>query len=137
MPATGIVDTATVTAIDSVILGSTYTVTGTVTSPVSAGVNGLTVEPVDKNVGGDVAMASGATDAGGGYSVKVFITAASLRARRKSRPDLQVRVSTGVSVLAVSSVHYGAPLTVALDVALPADLSGLRSKYETRDRAPG
>jgi Neuraminidase-like domain/Putative peptidoglycan binding domain/Salmonella virulence plasmid 28.1kDa A protein len=131
LPATGTVDTATAAALSSVIRGSTYTVTGTVTSSVSAGVNKLTVELVDKNVGGDVALTSGSTDASGSYIVKAFITAASLLARRKTSPDLQVRVSTGSSVLAVSSVRYDAPLAITLDVALPADTVGLPSEYET------
>jgi outer membrane biosynthesis protein TonB len=131
LPATGTVDTATAAAMSSVIRGSTYTVTGTVTSSVSAGVNKLTVELVDKNVGGDVALTSGSTDASGSYIVKAFITAASLLARRKTSPDLQVRVSTGSSVLAVSSVRYDAPLAITLDVALPADTVGLPSEYET------
>jgi hypothetical protein len=104
LPQTGIVDAATATALSIVILGSTYRVTGTVASPANAGVNGLAVELVDKNVGGDVALAKGVTDAGGGYAITTLITAASLRARSKTSPDLQVRVSAGLSILAVSAI---------------------------------
>ena len=43
--------------------GSTYTVTGTVSSPTSASVVGLQVQIVDKNVGGDVVLTSATTDA--------------------------------------------------------------------------
>ncbi len=92
LPVTGVVDPATAAALGSAILGSTYIVSGTVTSPLSAGVDGLAVTLVDKNVGGDVALASGTTDANGSYTIKTLITAATLRARRKTSPDLQVRV---------------------------------------------
>ena len=131
LPSTGIVDAATAEALRIAILGSTYTVTGTVTSPVSLGVNGLTVDLVDKNVGGDVALASGITDTGGSYTIKTVITDASLRARRKTSPDLQVRVSAGSSLLAVSAVRYDAPLAITLDMALRADAPGLPSEHET------
>jgi peptidoglycan hydrolase-like protein with peptidoglycan-binding domain len=100
LPVTGVVDAATASALRSVIVGSTYGVSGTVSSPVSAGVNGLTVELVDKNVGADVVLASGVTDAGGGYAIKAVIAKAALGARLKTSPDLQVRVSAGSSLLA-------------------------------------
>src|SRR5262249_3663413 len=59
---TGVVDAATAAALGQAILLSTFTVSGTVTSPTRAGVGGLAVQLVDKNVGGDVALAAGVTD---------------------------------------------------------------------------
>lgn len=49
----------------------------------------------------------------------------------QTKPALQVRVSVGTIFLAASIVAYNAPLTVTLDVTLPADAPGLPSEYET------
>ena len=59
------------------------------------------------------------------------MSAASLRTRRKTHPDLQVRVLVGDRFLAASDVKYNASTTENLDVALPADAAGLPSEYET------
>jgi hypothetical protein len=81
-----------------------YTASGTVWSAASAGVGGLAVELVDKNVGGDVMLGQTTTDASGAYTLSVEITAASLASRRKTKPDLQARVSTGKAFVAASDV---------------------------------
>ena len=80
LTSTGIVDANTAAALSTAILAITYVVRGNVTSPVSAGVAGLSVELVDKNVGGDVNLATGMTGAGGAYSISACISPASLRA---------------------------------------------------------
>ena len=109
-----------------------YTVTGTVRSPVRPGTGGLTVELVDKNVGGDQVLASTQTRGDGTYAFSdVTIPTAYLAERHKAQPDLQVRVSSGDGFLAASPVRYGAPFTFSLDVTLPADAPGLPSEYES------
>ena len=109
-----------------------YSVTGTVRSPVRPSTGGLTVELVDKNVGGDQVLASTQTRGDGTYAFSdVTISAAYLAERHKAQPDLQVRVSSGDGFLAASAVRYGAPSTFSLDVTLPADAPGLPSEYES------
>jgi len=119
------------------VLGTPYTVTGTVYSPALPGIPGLTVQLVDKNVGGDtVLLPTTQTGSNGQYAVTVRITAAYLTAHAKTSPDLQVHVSavavTGAPspVLASSAVAYSAPTVVTLDVTLPAGAAGLPSEYE-------
>jgi hypothetical protein len=109
----------------------TYTVTGTVASPVSAGVGGLTVDIVDKNVGPDVTLATTTTNPGGNYSLVFRVSLASLKQRLKTSADLQASVSYNKTVLAVSAVSYNATPYVTLDVVLPASVSVLPSEYET------
>jgi hypothetical protein len=130
LPSTGKVDAATASALSEVILASTYAVKGTVSSPVSAGVVGLSVQLVDKNVGGDVAITSAQTNAVGTYTISAVISPASLKRRSKTQPDLQAHVSSGKNVLAASIVQYNAPLNVTLDVSLPSSAPGLASEYE-------
>jgi hypothetical protein len=131
LQATGVVDSATSAGLGDAILLSTFAATGTVTSPTRAGVGGLAVQLVDKNVGGDVVLASGVTNGQGDYNITVFITPRSLLERHKKTPDLQVRVSAGNKFLASSAVRYNAPLKVQLDVTLRGDAAGLPSEYET------
>lgn len=131
LPSTGVVDANTAAAITTIILAGTYVVSGKVTSPVSAGVAGLSLQLVDKNVGGDVNLATGTTGGGGAYSISVVIPLTSLRARNKSTPDFQIRVLSGSNLLAASSVAYNAPLAVTLNVSLPAAATGLSSEYES------
>jgi hypothetical protein len=130
LPATGTVDAATATAIAAAVAEATYTAIGTVSSPSSAGVGGLTVTLVDKNVGGDVTLGTTATDARGGYTSSVMIALPTLAQRKKTAPDLQARVSSGTVFLAASEVVYNAPSSIRLDVALPAS-AALPSEYET------
>jgi Neuraminidase-like domain len=107
-----------------------YTASGTVWSAASAGVGGLAVELVDKNVGGDVMLGQTTTDASGAYTLSVEITAASLASRRKTKPDLQARVSAGKAFVAASDVIYNAPTSVTLNVTIPAGAAGLATEYE-------
>ena len=109
----------------------TYTVTGAITSPTSPSIGGLRVQLVDKNIGPDVLLGETTTDLQGHYQLRVAVPAASLRARKKTHPDLQVRVLVGDKVLAASEIKYNASTTETLDVALPADATGLPSEYET------
>jgi hypothetical protein len=130
LPATGVVDAATASALSIAVLGSTYVVQGTVSSSVTASVMGLTVALVDKNIGGDVALASGTTAADGSYSISTLISTASLKRRNKTRPDLQARVSSSGTFLAASTVAYNAGLQTTLNVLLPSNAPGLPSEYE-------
>jgi peptidoglycan hydrolase-like protein with peptidoglycan-binding domain len=131
LPTTGIVDAATAAALTAALRPNTYTVTGTVSSAVSAGVSGLTVMLVDKNVGGDVSLASGQTDATGAYSITTYISPASLKSHNKTQPDLQVRALSAKVPLAASQVHYNAPTEVTLNISLPASITALPSEYES------
>ena len=108
-----------------------FIVTGLVASPELPGIGSLTVQLVDKNVGGDQALASTQTGSDGGYAFgPVRIDAGYLREHHKTQPDLQVHVSAGNGVLASSAVVYSAPLSVTLDVTLPAGAAGLPSEHE-------
>ena len=131
LPSNGIVDAATAAALTAAVRPNTHTVKGTVSSAVNAGVAGLTVQLVDKNVGGDVSLASGQTDAAGAYSITVYISPASLKARNKTQPDLQVRASSGQVFLADSQVQYNASTQVTLNISLSASTTGLPSEYES------
>ncbi len=132
----GTVDTGTASALDLLIRTSTFAVSGLVASAVSAGVGGLSVRLVDKNVGGDVVLASATTDSTGAFSLSVVIGAPTLRSRLKAAPDLQTQViqsgaNAAVTIVAVSAVAIGAKSPLELDIALPAATTGLTSEYET------
>ena len=111
--------------------GATYTVTGATLSPALPGVGGLTVQLVDKNVGGDQILTATQTSSDGSYAFEQVIAAQYLARQHKASPDLQVQVLADGSVLASSEVSYSAPTTVSLDVVLPASAAGLPSEYET------
>src|SRR5262245_20878836 len=64
---TGVVDAETARAINAAVDALTFTVEGKVVSRLRAGVGGLRVEIVDKNVGADVRLAEAVTDEDGGY----------------------------------------------------------------------
>jgi ABC toxin N-terminal region/Neuraminidase-like domain/Putative peptidoglycan binding domain len=130
LPATGVIDSTTAAALTTVIVGNTYVVSGAVSSSVSASVVGLTVLLVDKSVGGDVSLATTSTGPGGAYSISTVISSVSLKQRNKFRPDLQVRVSSGKTFLAASTVAYNAALNVMLNVLLPTNATALVSEYE-------
>ena len=106
-----------------------YFVAGIVSSPDRAGVGGLRVRVVDRNVGQDVTLAETLTDARGRYQVS-FDPSAALGAR-KQRPDLQARVYSGQSFLAASAVVYDASGRETLNVTLPPNSATLPSEYET------
>jgi peptidoglycan hydrolase-like protein with peptidoglycan-binding domain len=133
---TGEVDAATAAALTAIIVNSTHVATGTVSSPSHAAVGVLSVQLVDKNIGGDVTAAATTTAADGTYKVSAVISPATLRARHKTRADLQARVSSRTgnapqAFLAASAVSYDAPNSVTLNVALPGTASGLPSEHET------
>jgi len=107
-----------------------YVVTGTVSSPVSTAVGGLDLALVDKNVGRDVVLVTGATDALGQFSLTAELSPASLAARHKTSPDLQVQVLQAGAISASSIVRYNATTVEELDVVLPAT-AALPSEYET------
>ena len=117
---------------DSVVSGNqVYTVTGTVAVPALPGVAGLTVQLVDKNVGGDTVLSSTQTGSDGSYSfTSLGIPLKYLTEHHKTEPDLQVQVSAGTQFLVASQVSYSAPTTLTLDVVVPAGTPGLPSEYE-------
>src|SRR5688572_23465159 len=57
LEATGVVDAVTAMHINRAVDASTYVVSGTVTSPDRAGLGGLRVQIVDKNVGRSIPLA--------------------------------------------------------------------------------
>jgi Neuraminidase-like domain/FHA domain/Salmonella virulence plasmid 28.1kDa A protein len=118
---------------ESVFSGNlVYTVTGTVATPALPGVAGLTVQLVDKNVGADQLLGTTQTASDGGFGfASLAIPLKYLAGHHKTEPDLQVRVSAGQQFLAASEVVYSAPVTVTLNVVLPAGAPGLPSEYET------
>ncbi len=139
---TGQVTDADAQALSSAVGAISWTVSGQVTAPGSAGVGVLAATIVDKNIGGDVTLASAQTDASGKYQIAVPVSAVYLREHGKASPDLQARVSAvaangSQTFLAGSDIAYDAPKSVTLDVTLPAGSSGLRSEYETLTAAVG
>ena len=134
-PTTTVVDASAADALTAFTRLWTFSVSGHVTSAVSAGLSGLGVRLVDKNVGGDVVLASASTDANGAYAISLVIGPPMLRSRLKLAPDLQTQViaRTGdaMKIVAVSPVAIGAKSPLVLDIALPDDAPGLPSEYET------
>ena len=103
-----------------------------VSSPGLPGVAGVSVQLVDKNVGGDEVLATAQTGGDGSYSFSALgIDPKNLAAHHKTQPDLQVQVLAGGQVVAVSEVSYSAPALISLDVVVPAGTAGLPSEYET------
>ena len=108
----------------------TYVVFGRIVSTERAGVGGLRVEAVDKNVGADTPLMKGATESSGNYSLQ--FPSAEFTRRGKAAPDVQVRVFSGETLLAASDVRYNASPRENIDVVLPASGSAaLPSEYET------
>ena len=108
---------------------SAYMVEGTVASPDRAGVGGLRVEIIDRNVGQDVTLFDGVTDEVGHYEAR--FAPKPHRDRRKEQLDLQARAYTGDTFLGESDVRYNATDHETLDVLLPADSPVLPSEHET------
>jgi hypothetical protein len=96
--------------------GTVYRVEGTVGRRGSAGVGGLRVIVVDKAVGGDVRLAQTTTDDRGAYRVSFPDT--DIRRRNKDRPDLQVCVIAGQTLLASSEVRYNAASRETINIVL-------------------
>ena len=114
LPATGLVDTATATAIGLAVAEATYTVTGSVSSPTRVGVGGLNVQLVDKNVGGDVPLSTTTTDASGGYTATAVIALPVLRSVKKPNPTCRSRCRRG---------RRSSPRPVSLTMPRPASRS--------------
>jgi hypothetical protein len=109
-----------------------FVVDGTVTHPSRAGVGGLRVRIVDKNVGRDTALAEAVTGSRGEYTA--IFTADIRTMLGKDRPDLQARVYSpdGASFLGGSNVCYNAAAHEILNVPLPEQAAAaLPSEYET------
>src|SRR5437879_9605485 len=130
LPATGVVDAATAGALEHAVGGigpgrgvgdgggrpggdgpppgggGAFNVSGRVFSPNRAGLAGLQVQIVDKNVGPDVPLAASATDSDGKYSVA--FGGEQFRGQGKIAPDIQARVFHGPTFLAASDVRYNA-----------------------------
>ncbi len=128
LPVTGTMDPGTTAAINAAVTVQTYLVSGTVFSPDRAGVGGLAVQVVDKNVGGDVPLATAVTDDAGNYTASFDDT--SLRQRKKLTYDLQAKVPLG-SILAASLVRYNASTKEQLNVQLPANAAALPTEIES------
>ena len=142
LAASGIVDAATVDALNQLVNQSTFVVSGNVTSATSLGLGGLKVQLVEKNVGGDVVENSATTDVNGVYSISVVIGPATLAVRLKTQPDLQTQVvevnaNGAPTMLAASAVAVSAVSPLSLDIVLPAAMTGLPSEYETLTTALG
>jgi hypothetical protein len=107
-----------------------FLVEGRVASRDRAGVDGLRIDIVDKNVGKDIPLGRGVTDSSGGYSIQYSVAA--LQERRKEKPDIQVRVYAGETFLAASEVRYNAGKQETLHVLLPDKAAAvLPSEHET------
>lgn len=132
LAANGTVDAATAEALTKAIVLITYTVTGVVTSPSMPSVGSLVVQLVDQNVGGSTTFGTTQTGSGGSFEFKnVIVSPAYLKEHYKLKPDFQVRVASGTTLLATSKVQYGSALTSTINVALPPSATGLPSEYET------
>jgi|SRR5450432_3688571 len=107
-----------------------YFVSGSIWSNERGGVPGLRVLLVDKNIGPDVELAETATNTSGEYHITVSLASTSLQERRKTQPDLQVRVFAGESFLSASEVKYNASKRETIDVVLHVGLAALPSEYE-------
>lgn len=108
----------------------TYTVNGNVMSDTRAGVDGLRVVIVDKNIGSDVFLAETVTGNNGFYQSTFLVKG--LQERCKQRPDLQSRVFKGETFLSASDVRYNASNRETLNISLAEQASStLASEYES------
>lgn len=132
LTANGVVDQATAEAMTTVIANSTYNVSGTISSSMTPRVGVLTVQLLDQNVGGPTTLSTTRCNADGSYAFKNLVVSATyLKQHTKQRPDLQVDVLGGTTVLASSAVEYAAGLTSTINVTLPESATGLPSEYES------
>src|SRR5574341_587428 len=133
MEPTGVVDAETARAINAAVDAVTFAIKGKVFSGSRAGVGGLRVVIVDKNVGEEVPLAEAVTDDGGSYQAR--FTLDDLRKRGKQQPDLQARVLAGRKFLGASEVRYNASPRETLNVLLSGEASAaLSAEYETLTR---
>jgi hypothetical protein len=113
----------------------TYAVGGTVAGAARGVLAGITVQVVDRNVGGDFTMAEAVTDERGQYTAS--FAAREFAERGKARPDLQARAVAGRRLLGASTVHYNASTAETLDVLVEAGVSGVPSEYDALGAAIG
>jgi len=107
-----------------------FTVDGNVMSATRAGVDGLRVVIVDKNIGSDVFLAETVTENSGFYQTTFLVKG--LRERCKKRPDLQSRVFKGETFLSASDIRYNASNHETLNILLAEQASSaLASEYES------
>ena len=143
LQSTGAVDAATAEAMNGFLKGFgairpnpdtvVFAVNGKVTSRDRAGVGGLRVAIVDKNVGEgrDILLAEAITNGDGSYRTTFII--GGLLQRGKERPDLQARVFAGERFLGASKVSLQrheprdpeCPLDGGRRSALPSELETL------------
>lgn len=109
--------------------GKLYTVTGTVRSPDRAGVGGLRVVIVDRQIDRSVPLAETHTDPVGRY--EAHFSARRLLECDKTKPDLQARVYVGETLIATSATRYNATQNEVLDVTLPPNVTALPSEWES------
>jgi hypothetical protein len=111
-----------------------YTVSGRVASRTRAGVGGLRVEIVDKNVGGDLMLVEAVTDAKGAY--RASFRADAFPNRVKQEFDLQARALSGTTLLGASEIRYDASTRETMHVPLTdaADADS-ESEYDTLIRS--
>src|SRR6267378_227261 len=107
LPVTGVVDQAMADALNSLVLGrgsdgrdadgaGPFVVEGSVGSRTGAGLGGLRVQIVDKNVGADRPIKEVMTDERGRYRVTFTLAEAGKRS-----PDLQARAYSGQTLIGV------------------------------------
>jgi hypothetical protein len=92
--------------------GGVFHVAGMVASSTRAGLGGLQLLIVDKNVGGDQRLAETTSSPDGSYSV------AFTYGGPKRKPDLQTRAFSGSTLLGTSEVRYDASNLVTLNVPI-------------------
>jgi hypothetical protein len=133
LPITGIVDAVSAKAINTAVEAQfppAFTVSGGVYSTQRAGVGGLQIQVVDKNVGPDLHLALGISNDRGLYSLN-YSPAAAFR-QGKSAPDIQVRALAGNTLLGVSEVRYDATSNESLDVVVSDEAAAaLPSEHTT------
>lgn len=130
LSASGNIDTSTLSAIKKSVEALSFAVNGVVSSPFRAGVGGLIVRVIDKNVGSDITLAETVTKIEGSYKASFEISSAVRRG--KQSPDLQVQVFSREKLIGASEVRYNAPNNVAINVWLTKEANdSLPSEYET------
>ncbi len=107
---------------------STYSMKGTISSPDRAGMAGLEVRVYDKGIGGDHLLATGFADICGNF--KIDFDPSRVADRGKLRPDIQIKVYSGATLVASSEVRYNAFGNETINVDIPTNPAGLKSEHE-------
>jgi hypothetical protein len=120
----GVVESKTAAALNAALdslgmpdLPPSFVVSGRVYSTERAGIGGLQIQVIDRNVGGDITLAEGVSDDAGSYRLSYPLD--KITQQGKIVPDIQVRVAEGTTVLGVSEVRYDATPDETLDIVLP------------------